>query len=113
MKDDALLIVLTTVPNREVAEALANLLVERRHVACVNVLPGVMSYYRWEGKTESSEELLLIMKCPSGSYEELQQTITENHPYQVPEIVALDACRVSESYLRWALQVTAISNPSP
>ncbi len=112
MKDDALLIVLSTVPSRESADALAKLLVERRLVACVNVLPGIVSHYRWEGKTESSEELLLLMKCPSGGYDDLQRAIAENHPYQVPEIIALDACRVSESYLLWALEVSTKSTPS-
>ena len=72
-----------------------------RLAACVNVLPGVESIYRWQGKVETSQEVLAVIKTTAERYAELAKRLRELHPYAVPEIVALPAAAVAESYLAW------------
>jgi periplasmic divalent cation tolerance protein len=93
-------IVLCTAPV-EAAERLASTLVEERLAACVNVLPGVASIYRWHGKVEREDESLLVAKTGDAALDRLMARIAELHPYATPEIVAVDASRVSDSYLAW------------
>ena len=95
------LFVLTSVDSDETASAIAQALVERRLAACVNVIPGVLSTYRWHGEVTSAEELMLLVKTTEDRYEELTAAITELHPYDVPEIVALSPDRVSEAFGSW------------
>ena len=94
-------IVLTTVPNTEEAEALANAIVEARLAACVQILPKITSVYVWEGKLQKEAELLLLIKTLPDKWNELRDFITANHSYDVPEIVAVDAEKVSEPYQTW------------
>jgi periplasmic divalent cation tolerance protein len=93
-------IVLCTAPV-ETAERLASTLVEERVAACVNVLPGVASIYRWQGKIERAEESLLVAKTGDAALARLMSRIAELHPYSTPEIVAVDASSVADSYLAW------------
>ncbi len=93
-------IVLTTIPPRA-AESLACSLVEERVAACVNVLPGVTSIYRWDGALQRELEALLIIKTSSDSLPRLMRRLRALHPYDVPEIVALDASHVDPAYARW------------
>ena len=93
-------IVLCTAPV-EAAERLASTLVEERLAACVNVLPGVASIYRWQGKIERADETLLVAKTGDAALPRLMSRIAELHPYATPEIVAVDASRVADSYLAW------------
>jgi periplasmic divalent cation tolerance protein len=102
-KTSELLVVLVTVPDEAVADLLSTALVQKRLVACVNIVPGIRSVYRWKGKLESSSEVLLVMKTASGGFADLSAAITAAHPYEVPEIIALNATDVSESYLSWVL----------
>jgi periplasmic divalent cation tolerance protein len=95
------LIVLTTVAGEDAAVTLANALVERRLVACVNVLPGVRSIYRWQGAIQDDRELLLLAKTTSGRLADVTAALTELHPYDVPEIVALEAASVAPAYAAW------------
>ncbi len=104
--EDPLLVVLCTVPDAEVAERLANGLVESRLAACVNAISGVKSFYRWEGNLESEAEVQLVIKTRQGRYDELAKWIHKNHPYDVPELIALPAASVSESYLAWVIAET-------
>jgi periplasmic divalent cation tolerance protein len=99
-------VVLCTAPV-EAAERLASTLVEERLAACVNVLPGVLSIYRWQGKVERADESLLVAKTGDAALAKLMSRIAELHPYATPEIVALDASRVAESYLAWVDAETA------
>ena len=101
-----LLMVFSTFPDANIARQVATTLVEERLVACVNLLPGVESIYQWEGKMESSQEVLAIMKTMDVSYETLELRIKQLHPYEVPEIVAVPAERVQEGYLRWVVSMT-------
>jgi len=105
--DDALVLVLCTVPDEATAEKLGKGLVEARLAACVNAIPGLKSYYRWQGKVEIDSEIQLLIKTRRGRFEELAAWIAANHPYDVPEIVAVAAERVSESYLAWAVEQTS------
>jgi periplasmic divalent cation tolerance protein len=96
-----MLIVLTTAPNIEEAENLARKIVEAKFAACVQVLPGMKSFYFWEGKVRQEPECLLLIKTIEEKYAELQQFIIANHSYDTPEIVALSSTRVSEGYKGW------------
>ena len=105
--ESELIVVLCTVPDEDAAERIGRGLVEARLAGCVNAIPEVKSYYRWKGKIEVDSEIQLLIKTQRGRFEELAEWIRANHPYEVPEIVALAADRVSESYLRWALEETS------
>jgi len=96
-------VVLCTVPPRD-AHRIAEALVEERLAACVNVLPALTSYYRWEGKMQQDEESLLLIKTTSDAYGRLERRLKELHPYSVPEILALPVREGSEDYLRWVLR---------
>lgn len=95
------LVVLTTVANEEHAVRLAQALLEHHLVACVNIVPGVRSLYRFKGVLEDEREHLLVMKTAGDRYDELAGAIARLHPYEVPEILALPVARGSESYLAW------------
>ena len=96
-----MLIVLTTTPNLEEANTLSEKIIGARLAACVQVLPPMTSFYIWEGKTQTEQEYLLLIKTLRSKYDELERFITQNHSYSVPEIVALDAARESRPYLDW------------
>ena len=101
MTDDAEILVLCTVPEMEVAERLARGLVTARLAACVNVVPGLRSFYEWKGEVHDESELQLLIKSRAARYEALEAWLKENHPYEVPEIVALPITRGSAEYLAW------------
>ena len=95
------LVVLVTVPNAETAEKLAEALVGERLAACVNVLDGVRSIYRWKGAVERDEELLCVCKTTRDGFERLRARVVELHPYELPEVVALPVERGHAPYLDW------------
>jgi periplasmic divalent cation tolerance protein len=98
------LVVLTTLASEEQAVRLARELLALRLVACVNVVPGVRSLYRFKGVLEDERECLLVMKTEAGRYDDLARAIAKLHPYEVPEVLALPVERGSESYLTWVSQ---------
>ncbi|HLV60616.1 MAG TPA: divalent-cation tolerance protein CutA [Fredinandcohnia sp.] len=100
MSSDAIA-VLVTAPDRESADVLARALVEERRIACANVLPGIRSVYRWEGRVEEGEEVLLVLKTTRARFEEVRARVVELHPYEVPEVIALPVVAGHEAYLRW------------
>ena len=93
--------VLSTVPNIKKARQLAGLLVSKRLAACVQILPGLESHYRWRGKKETSQEILLIIKTKTAAYKKLEKILLKNHPYEVPEIICLPITKGSKPYLDW------------
>lgn len=95
------IVVLSTVPAREDALRIAAALVERRLAACVSVVPGVESVYRFEGKIERDAELLLVIKTRGERLPALREALLALHPYQVPELLALPVESGSEGYLAW------------
>ena len=94
-------IVLSTCASSEEAGKLARALVEKRLAACVNVLPGVRSIYRWKDAIEEDEEILLVIKTSRALVEELRAEIERLHSYEVPEVIALPIVDGSERYLAW------------
>jgi len=96
-----MLIVLITVASASEAESLAEKIVSTKLAACTQIVPQMTSFYFWEGKIRKEFEHLLLIKTLPEKFEELESFILENHSYDVPEIVALSAEKVSESYLEW------------
>ncbi len=96
-----MLVVLTTTPNIEEAENLARKIVEARLAACVQILPEIKSFYFWENAIQKEPEHLLLIKSLPETYERLEQFIQANHSYDVPEIVAFPAEKISPDYLDW------------
>src|SRR5215510_11074292 len=93
------LVVLTTLENQEDGERLATLLIEGEIAACVQILPPMISIYRWQGAVERASEVLLLIKTTRAAYQRLETVIKENHPYQTPEIIALPIEAGSAEYL--------------
>jgi periplasmic divalent cation tolerance protein len=98
---DRFLIVFITAPSVEDAERIGGVLVEERLAACVNVLGGVRSIYRWEGAIERDDEVLMIVKTEDAAFDRLQARVLELHPYDVPEIVGLQPQHISDGYRRF------------
>ena len=96
-----MLIVFTTVPSADDGDEIAEKIVNAGLAACVQVLPQMTSFYIWEGKMQREHEHLLLIKTLPEKYDELERFITANHSYSIPEIVAVDADRVSTPYLAW------------
>ena len=94
-------VALSTVGSAEDADRLARALVERRLAACVNVVPGVVSHYRWKGELQRDEERLLVIKTRAERIEALREALRELHPYELPELVAFEITAGSEEYLTW------------
>ncbi len=95
------IVVFVTCPDREVGRKIAKSLVENKLAACVNVIDGLSSVYYWQGKIEEDNEVLLIIKTREENYEKLEKFIKENHPYTVPEIIAMPVIKGSQDYLNW------------
>ena len=98
---DRFVAVFITVPDVEEGERIAAALVEERLAACVNVLPGCRSVYRWEGRVQRDDEALMMVKTNSEGFAELERRVTELHPYDVPEIIAVDLTAVSAPYRKF------------
>ena len=98
--------VLSTVPSIKKARQLAGLLVSKRLAACVQILSGLESHYRWRGKKETAKEVLLLIKTKASAYKKLEKTLLKNHPYEVPEIVCLPITKGSKTYLDWIKKET-------
>jgi periplasmic divalent cation tolerance protein len=93
--------VLVTVPDPAAGEALGRTLVEERLAACANVVPGIVSVYRWEGTVQRDSEALVILKTTAAGVEALRDRIVRLHPYDVPEVLALPVVGGHGPYLRW------------
>jgi periplasmic divalent cation tolerance protein len=106
---DEVLLVLCTFPDSSVARQIGTALIERQHAACVNLIPGVDSIYRWQGEVETATETLAIIKTTRAVLPEITRLITELHPYQVPEIVAISPSEINAPYLRWLQQQVGAS----
>ena len=96
-------LVLSTCGQMETAQKIASALVEQRLAACVNVVGGVKSTYRWQGKVTIDDETLLIIKTSSDKLQNAQNLVKEQSVYEVPEFIAIDIVDGSEEYLKWLL----------
>jgi periplasmic divalent cation tolerance protein len=95
------LVVLMTAGSQEEADRIASELVAARLAACVNVVPGITSVYRWQGEVQRDQEWLLVAKTRREALDRLVARVREIHSYDVPEVVALPVVDGSEAYLRW------------
>ena len=95
------MIALCTCPSRQVAERLAHQLVEKRCAACVNIIPGVQSVYRWQGQVAQDEEYLLVVKTTRKYFDSLSAQIADTHPYELPEVIGVSIEQGLSAYLRW------------
>ena len=95
------IVVITTIDSKEQAESLARIIVEQKAGACVQIAGPVRSVYSWNGVIESTEEWQCIIKTASSCYSALENIIMKNHPYEVPEIIALPVSNGLPAYLKW------------
>lgn len=94
-------VVLITGPDRARAETLARALVEEKLAACVSLVPQVRSIYRWQGAIEEADEVLCLVKTTRERFEALRARVIALHPYEVPEVIALDVAAGHPPYLDW------------
>ena len=95
------LLVLCTFPDAETAASVTRTLVEEKLVACGNIIPGVRSIYAWEGQVEDTAEVLVLFKTASSAYARLEKRLLKLHPYDTPEILALEAGGAARAYAAW------------
>ena len=94
-------VVFITVDSQKTAQKIADVLLTERKAACVNIMPALESHYWWQGKKESTQEFLLIVKTQAKLLDELIAIVKKHHPYSVPEIIALPVVGGNEDYLEW------------
>ncbi|MDZ7780862.1 MAG: divalent-cation tolerance protein CutA [Gemmatimonadota bacterium] len=94
-------VVLITAPDTDVAERVGRVLVDEHLAACVNLVPGVTSLFRWEGSVEKEAEVLMVVKSTSDGFERLRRRVIELHPYDSPEVIELPVGGGDERYLAW------------
>lgn len=98
------IVVMTTLPDRETAKRLALLLIENGHAACVNILADCTSVYRWQGSIETASEVPLVIKTTASAYQGVEREIRSSHPYAIPEIVSVPVVSGLPAYLDWVAQ---------
>jgi periplasmic divalent cation tolerance protein len=103
------IVVLTTLASVDEAVTLIQALLERRLVACGNILPGVRSLYRWEGKVADEREVIVLMKTRAARLDALEMAFGELHPYKVPELLALPVSAGLHKYLEWIDDETSLT----
>ena len=95
------IVVLTTADSDELARKIAGALVEAGEAACVNIIPGIRSVYRWQDKVVDEGEVLLFIKSSEERFEAIRSRIRSLHPYQVPEVISIPIIAGDEEYLHW------------
>lgn len=106
MNSDSPILVLSTAPDADVAARLARGLVDGKLAACVNVIGGLRSFYRWEGEVHDDAEVQLLIKSRQHRFDALEAWLREHHPYDIPEIIALPIGGGSKDYLAWLEEQT-------
>lgn len=104
---DDLRVVFVTAPEFAVGRRIASALVEERLAACVNLVPGIVSMYRWDGGVQEDAEVLLVVKTSEARCSDLADRVRELHPYDLPEVLALPAAGGSAAYLDWVRRETS------
>ena len=102
------ILVISTLPHREQAEKLAHTLIEQQLAACVNVLPAVTSVYRWQGQVETANETIILIKTTMARYPAVEAAIKAQHPYELPEIIAVPVSTGLPAYLEWVRTETSL-----
>ena len=106
MKNADLAVILVTASSRAEAEKISAVLLGERKAACVNIIPGVSSRFWWQGKIDSADELLLVIKTRISAIQDIIALVKKNHSYAVPEIIALPVIDGSADYLSWIREET-------
>lgn len=101
---EEVLLLLTNLPDRDSAQRMAHSLVENHAAACVNILAECSSVYRWQGKVESASEIPLLIKTTRAAYPRVEELIRAQHPYELPEIIAVSVAAGWPAYLQWVAQ---------
>ncbi|MCS7298906.1 MAG: divalent-cation tolerance protein CutA [Spirochaetia bacterium] len=102
-----MVVVLCTIPAGK-SEELADKIINERLAGCINIIPGVKSIYHWKGNVERDTEDLMVIKTQKILFDKLKEFIKQNHPYTVPEIVAINVENVNNEYLEWLLKETRV-----
>lgn len=102
-----MVVVLCTIPTGK-SEELADKIINERLAGCINIIPGVKSIYHWKGNVERDTEDLMVIKTQKALFDKLKEFIKQNHPYTVPEIVAISVENVNSEYLEWLLKETRV-----
>ena len=110
MNTNEILLVITNLPDRESAQRIAHSLIENRAAACVNILADCTSLYRWQGKIETANEVPLLIKTTRSAYARTEELIRSQHPYELPEIIAVTVAAGLPAYLQWVVQETSSIN---
>lgn len=103
------LLVITSFPDAEAAAGVIRTLVEEKLVACGNIIPGVRSLYMWEGKVEDASEVVVVLKTAGAIFAKLEKRLLKLHPYETPEVLALEAGAVNRAYAQWIAAALASS----
>jgi periplasmic divalent cation tolerance protein len=101
---DKVLIAFSTFPDADTARKIVREIVEARLAACGNIVPQIESIYHWQGKIESSGEALALFKLAANRFSEFEKKLRSLHPYDVPEIICVNAENDSPDYLRWVVE---------
>ncbi len=96
-----ILLIQTTCPDKETARELSARLLDDRLVSCINLIDSIESHYNWKGKREQGTETLLLIKAPASRYPEIERAIEQNHPYELPEIIAVPVSFGLPAYTGW------------
>lgn len=110
MSKDQVLLLITNLPDRDSAQRMAHSLIENRAAACVNILAECSSVYRWQDKIESASEVPLLIKTTRAAYPRVEELIRSQHPYELPEIVAVSVVAGLPAYLQWVGQEVSSIN---
>ena len=100
------IVILITAKDAGEATKIAEALVKKKLIACANIIKGVKSFFRWEGKVDKANEVLLVLKTKRSLFKEVEKTVKALHSYSVPEIIALPIVDGSKDYLKWVSDVT-------
>lgn len=106
MTTDPVRVVLMTAPDADTGQGIARALVEARLAACGNVVPGIRSVFRWEGRVQADDEALVVLKTTASRVEAMMERARALHPYDVPELLALPVTEGSADYLDWVAAET-------
>ncbi len=104
--DSEHLVGLSTCPTLDLAREIADAVVEDGHAACVNIVPGLTSVYRWKGETHHDQEVLLVMKTTRAAWKRLEETVLRLHSEELPEIIAVPVSSGLSDYLAWVTYQT-------
>ena len=96
-------VVLVTAPDAETGARIARSLVEEGLIACANLVPGIRSIYRWQGRVAEDAEVLLVLKTRASRFAAVAARVKALHPYELPEVIALPVADGSEAYLDWVV----------